>query len=194
MQFTETDLKLGQVYWDLLVRLAKEERGRDVQYAHLIAMAKEAHPDKAAVQNAIPVSIGRRLDVVHWFCEQNRLPDLACLAVGKAGMPGERYLKHTDWYKAMAEVRAFDWTNVSLQFDDAVKVQKEAIRSRPKRTEDEALAEDYAHYTANKVLYVTPFSAKAKSYFVKLLREGLDAEEAFKQTLSCAHENTTDGC
>jgi predicted DNA-binding ribbon-helix-helix protein len=183
MQFTEIDLELGQVYWDILVQIAKNEEGRVVQYAELITIAQQKHPDNAAVQNAIPVSIGRRLDVVHWFCNKNQLPDLACLAVGKAGRPGDRYLKHTDWEAAIAAVRAFDWRDVSVRFAESMRQEKIAMIPKPRRKEQEAEEVLYAHYRVNRARYPSTFQKEARSDFLVLLQEGADPEEAFLQTL-----------
>ncbi len=71
---TANAVRLAAAYFPILMDCAKE--GRTVTYGELIAEARARRPDDEDVSNAIPVSTGRKLDVIASFCRDRGLPDL----------------------------------------------------------------------------------------------------------------------
>lgn len=181
MAFTENDLELGSVYWSLLVDFAKNRKGEVLTYGQLIQSAKDAHPNNAAVANAIAVSIGRKLEVVVWFCAQNELPDLACLVVNQSGRPGDSYQKLATWEAEKQKVANFDWANIQIKFETVIKEELAKTVKLKKRTEDEALNVRYEHWKENKHRYPSNPSEEQKLDMLHLLMEGHEAEYAFLQ-------------
>ena len=53
-------------------------------YSELVAAAVELHPDNEMVQNAIAVSVGRKLEVIKQFVAERELPDLSSLIISKS--------------------------------------------------------------------------------------------------------------
>lgn len=184
MAFTENDLELGSVYWSLLVDFAKNSKGEVLTYGQLIQNAKDAYPDNAAVANAIAVSIGRKLEVVVWFCAQNELPDLACLVVNQSGRPGDSYQKLATWEAEKQKVANYDWANIQIKFETVIKQELAKTVKLKKRTEDEALKVRYEHWKENKHHYPAKPTEEQKLDMLHLLMEGHDAEYAFQQAFA----------
>jgi hypothetical protein len=184
MAFTENDLELGRVYWSTLVDYAKEKKGEVLTYGQLIRSAKDACPDNVAVTNAIAVAIGRKLNVVVWFCAQNDLPDLACLVVNQSGTPGKSYNKLATWESEKQKVANFDWANIQIQFETVIKQELAKTVKLKRRTENEALKERHRHWKENTQRYSTKPSEENKLDMLHLLMDGHDAEYAFQQAFS----------
>ncbi|XAZ48667.1 hypothetical protein AAHB44_19630 [Pseudomonas simiae] len=79
---TLIDVQLASVYYPILVDLAKHKHC--LTYSELVDRAQCENPDHPVVQNAIPVSTGRRLDVVRLFTNERGLPDLTSLVISKS--------------------------------------------------------------------------------------------------------------
>lgn len=63
-------------------------------------------------------TIGKVLDVIHYLCKQNDIPDLAALAVSSNyQLPGDRYLDENDgfiaWQAQVKVVHAYDWSKIT---------------------------------------------------------------------------------
>lgn len=149
---TLTDVHLGEAYYNLLIELAHQRQGQVITYLDLVRWAKERHPADAVVDNAIPISIGRRLDVVQQFCEQHQLPDLACLAVGQDGVPGDRYKhKGEEWERERQRVSDFDWSSVQLQWKAYAGESRKKSLPAMKRSVEEAERALREHWKAASV-------------------------------------------
>lgn len=200
--FTPTDLHLAGVYWPILMRVAKNNQGRHVrdfsliQYARLIGEAKSAHPDDPVVQNAIPVSIGRTLDPINWFCRENDLPNLSCLAVDAKGKPGIGYMRNNNWEEEKAAVAAHDWADCDVQFVGALSARIEALAAKEaaaaqakakvkarKISPDEARGILSNWWYANPGAY-TRISDYQRQDMIKLIRGGVAPEEAVATVLA----------
>ena len=70
---TTIDLEVASVYYPILIAKAKSRS--TVTYGELVQLAKGLHPDNTIIQKTIPVSIGRRLDVVRIFTNKLNLPN-----------------------------------------------------------------------------------------------------------------------
>jgi hypothetical protein len=113
---TLIDIQLARIYLPFLVKCARE--GSTCTYTDLVDRAKVTHPANPDVQRAIPVSTGRRLEVIRLYCKAEGLPDLASLVVGKnSGECGIFYLKHFDPVAARAAVFDMDWNRILPDID-----------------------------------------------------------------------------
>lgn len=158
-------------------------RHETVTYGELVEQAKAAYPDNETVQNAIPVSVGRRLDFVRSFTGQRQLPDLSSLVVNKT--TGECDIGFTRSFnpeEARASVSAFDWRSVSTEFTGAVAAARKRSAPRKKRTEAAAAQVMYEYFTANKSSLPTDIK-KYRPQILRLLIEGEEPSEAYAQGL-----------
>ena len=135
---TITDVQLASAYYPILMELA--EHKHCLTYGELVDLAKKRYPDRPAVQKAIPVSTGRRLDVVRAFTMEHNLPDLSALVISKGtGECGAFYTRHFDPEAERQRIFAFDWSKATKDFDGFVMKAEKAIKPRKRRKEAEAL-------------------------------------------------------
>lgn len=176
---TLTDVQLASAYYPILIDLAKHKHC--LTYGELVERAKSLYPDKSVVQNAIAVSAGRRLDVVRIFTSERELPDLTSLIINKGlGECGIGFTQHFDPKATREQVFAFDWNEVSTDFDGFVQHTESAIKPRKKVKEHEALKLMAEHYKNNKS--TLPASVREhRELIVELIMEGFSPEEAFAQ-------------
>ena len=178
---TLTDVKLASAYYPILIELA--EHKHCLTYGELVDKAKVRYPGHPEVQCAIPVSTGRRLDVVRAFTLDHELPDLSSLVISKGtGECGSFYTRHFDPAAERAKVFAFDWTKATRDFDGFVTKVEQAVKPRKRLKEAEALVVMATHYKAHKPS-LPPTINKRRELIVEALMEGFTAEEAFDQAL-----------
>ncbi len=178
-RITLTDVQLASAYYPILIDLAKHKHC--LTYGELVERAQSLHPDKPVVRNAIAVSTGRRLDVVRLFTSERNLPDLTSLIINKGiGECGIGFTQHFDPKATREKVFAFDWSEVSTDFDGFVRHTETAITPRTKVKEPKALELMAEHYKNHK----STFSASVREHrklIVELIMEGFSPEEAFAQ-------------
>jgi len=186
-EVTLTDVKLASIFYSILVDLAKHKHS--LTYGELIAKAKELHPNNELVQNAIPVGIGRRLEVVKYFTDQHKYPDLTCLVINKgSGEVGDGF--HGDATTTRAKVHAFDWEKVTLDFDGfSARVTTHLVRKttpKPKKPEAESMM--YAYYKAHKSRLPSAIS-KQRDFIVRELMQGRPVDDVFVEASKKATSN-----
>ena len=178
---TLLDVQLARVYLPYLVALARERK--TCTYTELVDLAKIDHPDLPDVQKAIAVSTGRRLDVIKHYCEDEGLPDLASIVVGKASgecgsFPGE----HLDPAAARAEVFAKDWSeifpSIEVYFDNSTK--RDAPRKTRKEQATKLMSE---HYKLHRARYPTSITGR-REQIIQMLMGGMEPEEAFASVVA----------
>ncbi len=174
---TAIDLEVASVYYPILIANAKNRS--TVTYGELVQLAKSLHPDNIIIQKTIPVSIGRRLDVVRIFTNELNLPDVTSLVINAATkVPTQPRL-----IDVQISVFAFDWTNVKTNFDGFIERIKISIKPRKKYKEKEALELMSKHYHANKDSL--PASVRERrELIIELIMEGFSAEDAFSQAMA----------
>ena len=153
---------------------------RKLTYGALLEEAKARFPGNHAIQMAIPVSLRRRLDVVRLFLTEQKLPNLTSLIVNAGtGEVGSAFGANPE--QVRAEVAAFDWSTVSEEFDLHIEGLRKgiAVRSRPKRTRDEAKKVMSAYYIENRAKLPKDI-ADQRELIIEFLCEGLSPEEAFQ--------------
>jgi hypothetical protein len=176
---TDIDLLLAEIYYPILVTIAKSKDL--ITYKDLVDHAKKLHPNDLIVQNAIPVSTGRRLDAVRKFTSKNDLPDLTSLVVNQSkGECGEAYLKHKDPEVERSHVYSYDWSKTNIEFNVFLELVKKEIKPRKKVKPEQArkLMSDYyqehkPRLNANIVDY--------REIIIEMISEGFSPEEAFQE-------------
>ena len=181
---TLNDVQLASAYYPILIDLAKHKHC--LTYSELVERAKETYPSKPAIQNAIAVSTGRKLDVVRIFTAERGLPDLTCLIINKgAGECGSGFTDHFDPKAAREKVFAFDWSAVSTDFDGYIKHTETAITPRKRIKRPAALKLMSEHYSAHKA-QLPPSISEQRDLILELLMDGFTPAEAFAQASSGA--------
>jgi len=176
-------IQLASAYYPILIEMAKQKHCL-ITYGDLVDRAKENHPNKEVVQNAIAVSTGKKLDVIRIFTSERGLPDVTSLVINKKlGECGSRFTENFDPEKAREKVYQYNWEEVSTEFDIYIKGAEKNAMPRKKRTRESALEEMSRHYSANKQSYPPSIKEKREEIIV-LLMEGLEVEECFKQVIS----------
>ncbi|MCX9145918.1 hypothetical protein [Erythrobacter sp. WG] len=184
MNVTETDLAIASALYPVMVECARQSPPRKLTYGQLLAEAQRRFPENEAVLRAIPISLGRRLDVVRMFLNEHALPDLTSLVVNAdTGEVGSAF--GADPVHVREQVAAFDWGTVSEEFDLHIDgLRKEAAaRSRPKRKRDEAKNLMSAHYQQHRAALPKGIDAH-RELIIELLVDGLSVEDAFEAAAS----------
>lgn len=83
----------------------------------MVNQSKALHPNDPIVQKAIPVSTGRRLDVVRMFTKNAKSPDLTSLVVNKVkGECGDGFTRSFNPEKVRDKFQRHNWSKVKAQF------------------------------------------------------------------------------
>lgn len=181
---TLNDIQIAAAYYPVLVDQAKLKE--PIPYGKLVAKAKQLNPDNTVVQNAIATSAGRKLSAVRKFTDAQNYPDLTSLVIGKRTRDcGGAYTDNFDPKKVREEVFAFDWGNVSKEFDLHIKGLEKATTPRKPRKKDEAVKLMSEFYFNNKK-NLPPSIQLQRDSIIELLMEGISVEDAFSQALENA--------
>lgn len=180
MNVTETDLAIAASFYPILVECARTRPVRKLTYGQLVARAKKSFPDLEAVQTAIPVSAGRRLEVVRRFLRQENLPDLTSLVVNSGtGEVGSAYAANP--VTTRAEVSTFDWDSVAEEFDLHIANLRKDIPRRPKPKLSLAEAKELmsSYYQQHRASLPKDIASKREE-IIEMIRSGISAEKAFR--------------
>lgn len=177
---TERSLRLAAVYFPLLVECAKQKEL--IYYGELVERAKALHPDSGDVQNAIPVSTGRVLDVIRTFCLTRGLPNLGSLVVNRGtGEPGIHFVDRRNASELQQQAFAFDWPAHAVTFDthivEAIHVVTLKLRSR-----DVANNMRWEYYKAHKMELPATINECADA-ITAFLMDGYEPADAFAMAL-----------
>jgi hypothetical protein len=179
LNVTETDLAIAAALYPILVECARQTPARAMTYGALIDEAKARLPNDEAVQNAIPVSLGRRLDVVRMFLNKEALPDITVLVVNaETGEVGSAFGVDPD--KVRAEVTAFDWSAVAEEFDLHISGLRKGIEAakRPKISRDTAKQMMFEYGREHRAALPKDIGRKREA-IIDLICAGNSAEDAF---------------
>jgi hypothetical protein len=176
---TLTDVQLAEAYYPILVDLAKHKHC--ITYQELVERAKAENLGREVVQKAIPVSTGRRLDVVRRFTNEEGLPDLTCLVINKVTREcGIAFPRSFDPAYVRAAVFSFDWEGVNMNFAGFVRTAQREVQPRRKLKEQDALVIMFDYYRKHKATLPSSI-AQFRDLIVELLRDGVSPESAFAQ-------------
>lgn len=184
LNITETDLAIASALYTVLVGYVREAPERRLTYGALLNDAKARFPNSDPVRMAIPVSLGRRLDVVRMFLNEQKLPDLTSLVVNAGtGEVGSAFGGNPE--QVRAEVAAFDWSAVSEDFDLHIEGLRKEIqaRARPKLKRDAAKKVMFEYYRANASALPKDIKDQ-RDLIIQLLCDGLPADEAFESAMT----------
>lgn len=189
---TETDAALAIAYYPLLVDLARHRR--TISFKDFVDLAKKTYPDDPAVQNAIPVSTGRRLECVRVFTAVNGLPDLSAWVTGQSGENSDAYegdFNPAEEREGSAEV---DWSKHQAAWEaHAADLRKRAQKLTPRNElEARSLMAEFAQVMRPRIEAAIPNPKKLP--YVKLvmpfrdtiledLMSGLDPQDVFENVL-----------
>jgi hypothetical protein len=179
---TPTDAHLAHIYYDVLLEHAHNHPGQAIRYKEVLDRAKRAHPNDEIVQSAIPVSMGRRLEVIVQFLREHQLPPLTCLAVNESLQPGASYRAvNGSWQADMEVVSGYDWLKWQGQWDRHLEAARKAAVPLKRRKEQEARNLVHEAYVAGQV---PKLPQDLKEQLIELLREGLAVEDAMAELAS----------
>jgi hypothetical protein len=189
---TETDVALAIAYYPMLVEIsARQEK---ITFDQFVQNAKARYPKDQAIQNAIPVSTGRRFEFVRIFTELNGFPDLSAWVVNKAGKNSAAYSADYDPDVERENSADTDWSLYQSEWDAHVAELKKLAVKLKRRKPDEArkLMADFARKMRSKIeasipnKKKLPYSRLIKPYQPRLmesLMEGLDIEQVFNDII-----------
>lgn len=178
---TLIDIQLASVYYSILVGMAKEKRC--LTYGDLVENAKCIYPDNPVIKMAIPVSTGRRLDVIRLFTTDNDLPDITSLVTNKSsGECGVGFTSYFDPKATRESVFNFDWNSATAEFNIFLSSTEEKIKPRKRIKESDALKIMYEYYKVHKNTLPTNIK-DARDLILELIAEGIPAENAFSESL-----------
>jgi len=120
---TITDYVLACHYPFLLMVLA--ENRQSMSFKEFLTWAKTSFPNVKKIQNAIPVSTGRRFEFIRIFTKSHNLPDLSAWVVSTKGKHNKKYLKDFD---PDAEKNASAEVNWRKYFGNGVDEPSEIFR------------------------------------------------------------------
>lgn len=184
MNITETDLAIASALYPVMVECARQSPPKKLTYGQLLDEAQERFPEIEAVQRAIPISLGRRLDVVRMFLNEHALPDLTSLIVNAdTGEVGSAF--GADPVHVREQVAAFDWSTVSEEFVLHIEGLRNTAmaRARPKRKRDEAKKLMSAPYQQHRAALPKGIE-EHRELIIELLIDGLSVEEAFEAAIA----------
>lgn len=179
MRTTPTDAHLARIFYAVLLNQARTNAGQCLRYKELLARARQTHPSDEVVVNAVPIGVGRRLEVIVQFAQAHRLPPLTCLAVNETGRPGASYKPvNGSWQADMDAVAAFDWTQWHDRWESHVQAVRRAATPLKRRGEAQARELLYQEFRAGRV---GKLALDAKEQLVELLRDGLSFDDALQE-------------
>jgi hypothetical protein len=185
---TETDVALAIAYYPMLVEIsARQEK---ITFDQFVQNAKARYPKDQAIQNAIPVSTGRRFEFVRIFTELNGFPDLSAWVVNKAGKNSAAYSADYDPDVERENSADTDWSLYQSEWDAHVAELKKLAVKLKRRKPDEArkLMADFARKMRAKIEASIPNKKKLsypllvkpyQSLIMESLMEGKDIELVF---------------
>jgi hypothetical protein len=113
------------------------------------------------------------------FTDQCGLPDVTALVINAS----TKVPSYSRLIAIQNSVIAFDWSNVSAEFDGFIERTKTAIKPRKKVKESEALRLMSEHYRANK--HILPTKVRDhRDLIIELIMEGFPADDAFSQAMA----------
>jgi len=189
---TDTDAVLAIAYYPLLVDLAGHRQ--KTTFKDFVELAKATYPDNPVVQNAIPVSTGRRLEFVRVFTALQGLPDLSAWVTGKNGKNSSAFQRDFDPVEERRRSAEVDWSEHQAAWEaHAEELRKRAQRIK-KRSEAEArgMMGEVAREMRSRIEAAIPNPGKLPYVeLVKPFREtilldlmsGLDPRDVFENVL-----------
>lgn len=174
---TLNDVQLAAIYYPILIDLARHKHC--LTYGELVNRAKGLHPEIDYVQRAIPVSTGRKLDVVRLFTSEREFPDVTSLIINKSvGECGNGVTEHFDPVKLREEVFAYDWSAVSEDFDMYIETAEQKATPPVRLSRKDAMNMTLDYFKVNRLSLPKTIS-RHRDDIINLILEGYETEDAF---------------
>lgn len=172
---TRLDVYLAKIYAEVLLTCAIEKR--TTTYLGLIQAARQIYPQDPHLVNAIPVSTGRRLDVIRVYTLENNLPDLTALVLSSVtDKPGALGPQDP---AILQSVLSFNWQGITITFDNIVfDISPKHLPQKRGNTKSQALQQMSDYYKANKTNLPADI-AKHRDEIIGLILAGYAPEQAF---------------
>lgn len=191
-QVTETDAALAIAYYPLLVDLAT--RRRMITFKDFVELAKATYPDDRAVQNAIPVSTGRRLEFVRVFTALHHLPDLSAWVTGKDGKNSATFQRDFDPEEQRRLSAEVDWAAYEAAWEaHAAELRKRAQPiTRRSLSESKSMMAGIAQEMRPRIEAAIPNPTKLsygqlvgpyRETILQDLMSGIDPQDVFENVL-----------
>lgn len=185
---TPTDVKLAQCYYPLLCEIAKEQK--EITFKELVELAKRRYPSVEEVQNAIPVSTGRRLEFVRTYTKANDLPDLSAWVVSQAGTNSEEYNADFNPAEEREATKSVNWDDYEGDWGEYVKKLTKATIKVKRIKEKDALKLMGEHFLKVKDRIPNPkklplieVTKHFRAGVIEGLMEGKEVEEVFNDVI-----------
>lgn len=189
---TPTDAELAKCYYPILCELAKNQT--ELTFKKFVELAKVRYPNSEAVQNAIPVSTGRRLEYIRTYTKKHDLPDLSAWIVSQSGKHSEAFLADFNPTKEREESALVNWNDYEGEWEEFVaNLIKDTIKvKRRKLKEAESIMGTYANELRNKIEAHIPNPKKLRyvtlvqplrAPILEGLLEGKDVEDVFDDVI-----------
>lgn len=189
---TPTDAELAKCYYPILCELAKEQK--ELTFKEFVELAKDRYPNSEEVQNAIPVSTGRRLEYIRTYTKTHGLPDLSAWIVSQSGTNSEAYLSDFNPIEEREASALVNWDDYEGVWGEFVEqLVKATIKvKRRKENEAESIMGAYATELRSKIEASIPNPKKLKyatlvqpfrAPIVEGLMEGKDVEDVFEDVI-----------
>jgi hypothetical protein len=186
---TAYDIVLAGVYLPILIRTAKNRR--TITYGELVQTGKELHPDNNYVQGSIPVTAGRRLNVLRQTLREHSLPDLSCLVVSaSSGKTGDAYHLKSSEKELREAVFSTDWDQYQEVLDNEIsKIPYDEIdftevrrkSPKPKPPSRQELLDTMSDYWKENGSQYPKWVRTKRDVVIDLLFQGYPVEECFNQ-------------
>ena len=189
---TQTDYVLAKAYYPLLIDIAKNQK--EVTFQQFVENAKSQYPQIKEVQNAIPVTTGRRFEYIRIFTTREKLPDLSAWIVSKSGANSEAYLADFNPTLEREQTAKVDWESYNEKWQQYLEKLNKETEILKKRKKEEALELMSKHAKSLEDKIKTDvLNPKKLKYFdlVKPFRkpilqdviDGKDIEDAFNDAI-----------
>ena len=189
---TQTDYVLAKAYYPLLINIVKNQQ--EVTFQQFVENAKSKYTEIKEVQNAIPVTTGRRLEYIRMFTIKENLPDLSAWIVSKKGTNSEAYLAEFNPVLEREKTAKIDWNSYDEKWQQYLeKLNKETLILK-KRTRNDALElmAKHAKLLEDKIKALVPNPKKLKYFeliepfrepILQDLMDGKDVEDCFNDAI-----------
>jgi len=189
---TPTDAVLAKHYYPMLCELAKQQKL--TTFKEFVNAAKERFPNVEEVQNAIPVSTGRRFEFIRTYTKKYNLPDLSAWVTNQSGLNSTQYLADFNPEAEREATQTIDWDDYAGEWNDFIGTLQKATIKVKRRKESEAIAIMATHALALRQKIEASIPNPKKLQYSKLvqpfrapilegLMEGKDVEDVFDDVI-----------
>lgn len=195
---TPTDVKLAECYYPLLVEVQKS--GNVITFKDFVALAKDRYPDVEEVQNAIPVSTGRRFEFIRIYTIEKQLPDLSAWVVGQSGTNSPTYQADFDPEEQREATKNINWDDYKGEWNEYVQTLSQLSVKVRRRKPADAIKLMGQHFATIKDRIPNPknlplleITKHFRASVLEGLMEGKDVDDVFNDVVFDMTESISAG-